>query len=102
MPLKGDGRDIKTVHKGGADSDVIPTRSGKANLVQAVKDSGRINKSAEGKKRRKAEMRANLAAKQKRRAEPFGRKADGTTTKKRTFESFMMECNSILTEDWNA
>ena len=96
MPLKSSRGDFKTVHK--ADGS-MPTRSGKANIVQAVKDSGRVNKSPEGKKRRKAEMRANLEAKKKRRAEPFGRKADGTTTKKRTFESFMMECHNVMTED---
>jgi hypothetical protein len=90
--LHGDGRPLKTVHKKGSKNNQT-TKSGSGDVVQMIKDSGRVNKSEEGKRRRKAEMRDNLEAKRVRRAEPFGRKADGMKGKKRTFEEFMMISN---------
>lgn len=83
-PLSTDGRPIKTVHVGGAKSNKT-TESASKQIVQMVKDSGRVNKSVEGKKRRKEEMKADLEKKKARRAAPFSKKADGTTTKPRTY-----------------
>ena len=93
-------RPLKTVHKRGASGDEIKGKTTGDQIKQAVIDSGRVDKSEDGLKRRKAEMRDNLAKKKARRAEPFGKKADGTTTKKRTFEDFMIDCTQSLTETW--
>ena len=84
----GGARPLKTVHKGGSKNDEIKGRTTGDQIRQMVADSGRVNKTPEAVKRRKDEAKANLAAKQKRRAAPFGAKADGTTTKKRTYESY--------------
>jgi hypothetical protein len=94
----GGARPLKTVHKGGAKNDEIKGRTTGDQIRQMVGDSGRVNKTPEAVKRRKDEAKANLAAKQKRRAAPFGKKSDGTTTKKRTYENFMNNCDDLLTE----
>ena len=93
-------RPLKTVHVGGAKNDEIKAKTTADQIKQAVIDSGRVNKTKEGVKRRKAEMRDNLAAKQKRRAAPFPAKADGTTPGKRTFEGWLQDCHNQLNESW--
>ena len=96
------GERIKPARQGGAiggkrikgsgevDSTVVNTVAD--SIKQDVRSRGRVDKRPEAKAKRKEESKANLAAKQARRAAPFGMKGDGTGTKKRTFESFMNEC----------
>ncbi len=94
----GGARPLKTVHKGGAKNDEIKGRTTGDQIRQMVGDSGRVNRTPEAVKRRKDDAKANLEAKRKRRAAPFSAKADGTKPKKRNFESFMLDCDLLLTE----
>ena len=83
------GRPLKTIHPGATSDDMRGKRA--QNQLGDMVKANRVNKTPEGKAKRKEEAKANLAKKKERRAEPFGRKADGTTTRKRTYESFMLQ-----------
>ena len=81
----------KKVGKGGqVDTTIVNT------VASAIKGDmrarGRQDKRPQAVADRKERMKSDLAKKQARRAAPFGKKADGTGPKKRTFESFMYEC----------
>ena len=60
---------------------------------------GGVDKTPAGKAKRAEQARQNLKAKQAKRGAPFKHKADGTTTKKRSFDESMSMLTQWLTDD---
>ncbi len=92
MRKKGGGaarlKDGKVIG-GSAKGDKIDNQTHSDKLRQAIIASGRVNKTPEAKAKRKKEADANRAKKQQQR-DPF--------TRKKTFESFVTDCNDLMEE----
>ena len=71
---------------GSAKGEKISNQTHSEKLRQAIIASGRVDKRPAAKKKRKEEAAANRAKKAQQR-DPF--------TRKKTFESFVTECNNI-------
>jgi ribosomal protein S10 len=75
------------MEKGGTLDNTLRNRTAET-IKQHAKEIGRVDKRPKAKSERKAQAAKNKARKQRDR-DPF--------TRKRTFEQFMYECNTLLT-----